>query len=348
MKNWWKFLSVALLLWSFVAGLLVPLKPGIFEASPTSFQAGKEAQIDIIGYNSFFQKQGADLRVWLKKDSAEAILAKNAEPTAENRLRATFDLPPHFPGKNLTESFTLIVDSKTDGPMILPNAATITQDSVSSKSDEIWKSQTVSNLSFRKDFTYPYRNILAETIRNTFFHVPLWFAMMILFVASVVLSIKHLKSRNPRHDQQAFALTEIGTLFGILGLVTGAIWAKNTWGQYWSFDVKQNTSAVCVLIYMAYFVLRSSFDDEEKRGRISAVYNIFAFATLIPLLFIIPRMYASLHPGNGGNPALGSDDLDSTMRLVFYPAIIGMTLLGVWIAQIRARMLRIEEKINEN
>ncbi|MFT6937764.1 MAG: heme exporter protein C [Saprospiraceae bacterium] len=97
-------------------------------------------------------------------------------------------------------------------------------------------------------------------------------------------------------------------------------------------------SAIALLIYMAYFVLRSSFDDEQQQARLSAIYNIFAFVSLVPLLFIIPRMYDSLHPGNGGNPAFGSEDLDNTMRMVFYPAVIGWTLLGFWIANLLARM----------
>jgi heme exporter protein C len=107
-------------------------------------------------------------------------------------------------------------------------------------------------------------------------------------------------------------------------------------------------TAIALLIYLAYFVLRSSFDDYEKRARIAAVYNIFAFAALIPLIFVIPRMTDSLHPGNGGNPAMGGEDLDNTMRMVFYPAIIGWTLMGVWMAQIVFRIQNLKEKLMEN
>lgn len=348
MKNWWKILAALLILWSLTAGLLVPLKPGIFSAEPTSFKAGSTAQIQVVGYNTFFKKNAAGLRAWLKLDNDHALPAKALNPVTDNELHLEFDLPAHFPGKTNVATFTLLIDSPGDGPAILPNAATITQDSISSASDSLWKAGKITATSFKKDFTYPYRNILAETIRNTYFHVPLWFAMMILFAASMVLSVRFLMGFKPKFDQQAVAFTEAGTVFGILGLATGAIWAKHTWGAYWSFDVKQNMSAVAMLIYMAYFVLRQSFDDDEKRARIAAVYNIFAFATLVPLLFIIPRMVDSLHPGNGGNPALGSGDLDSTMRLVFYPAIIGWTLFGVWMAQIRFRFLRLRERVLEN
>jgi heme exporter protein C len=84
-------------------------------------------------------------------------------------------------------------------------------------------------------------------------------------------------------------------------------------------------------------VMRSSVDDEMQRARLTAGYNMFAFILLIPLLFIVPRMTDSLHPGNGGNPAFGGEDLDNTMRMIFYPAIIGWTMLGWWISQLAYR-----------
>jgi heme exporter protein C len=122
------------------------------------------------------------------------------------------------------------------------------------------------------------------------------------------------------------------------------VWANYTWGRPWSNDIKQLMTAVALLIYFAYFILRRSFDEPEKGARLAAAYNIFAFAALIPLLYIVPRMFASLHPGATGNPAFGTQDLDNTMRAVFYPAIIGWTLLGFWIAELRIRVQRLHDK----
>ena len=83
--------------------------------------------------------------------------------------------------------------------------------------------------------------------------------------------------------------------------------------------------------------MRSGIKDEEKRAKISAVYNVFAFAMMIPLIFILPRMVDSLHPGNGGNPAFAKYDLDKYMRMVFYVAVPGWILMGVWIATLKIR-----------
>ena len=97
---------------------------------------------------------------------------------------------------------------------------------------------------------------------------------------------------------------------------------------------------------MAYFVLRGSISDVDKKARLSAVYNIFAFVALIPLIYVIPRLFSSLHPGSGGNPAFGSQDLDNTMRMIFYPIIIGWTLFGFWMASVMYRIKQLDEKVD--
>jgi heme exporter protein C len=190
-------------------------------------------------------------------------------------------------------------------------------------------------------FDVPRLAILNETIRILHFHVPMWFGMIFLFTASVVNAVKYLRTNDVKYDVNSVKLAEVGMLFGILGLLTGMLWATFTWGEPWSNDPKQNATAISMLIYMAYFVLRGSISDEQLRSRISGVYNIFAFAALIPLLFILPRLADSLHPGNGGNPGFNAYDLDSNLRIVFYPAVIGWTLLGFWIATIKIRISRI-------
>ena len=197
--------------------------------------------------------------------------------------------------------------------------------------------------------------ILNETIRNLYFHVCMWFGMMILFIISFVYSIKYLNSTRYRYDLFAKNFAAVGTLFGVLGYATGAVWANYTWvtdqGQSLAGILKEPKligAAIAILIYGAYFVLRGSFTDMDKRARVSAVYNIFAFAMLFPSIWIIPRMVGSLHPGapgsDSGNPALNFNDIDSRLRMVFYPAVIGWTLLGVWIATLKIRIELIKDK----
>ncbi len=179
-------------------------------------------------------------------------------------------------------------------------------------------------------FDVPRLGILNESIRNIHFHVPMWFGMIFLFGFSMWHSINYLRKGNPDSDSLAVESVNVGIVFGVAGLVTGMVWARYTWGDWWSGDPKQNASAIGMLIYLAYIVLRGSFDSADQRARICAVFNIFAFFLLIPLLFILPRLTDSLHPGNGGNPGFNSYDLDSRLRSVFYPAVVGWSLLGYW------------------
>ena len=193
----------------------------------------------------------------------------------------------------------------------------------------------------------PRKVVLNESNRNLYFHVPMWFGMILILGASAFHSIRYLIKPSMLHDTKAESTAKVGVLFSLLGMATGMVWAQFTWGAWWSGDPKQNTSAIAILIYLAYLVLRGSFNEEQQRARISAVYNVFAFACLIPLLFILPRLTDSLHPGNGGNPGFGAYDLDNRMRLVFYPAVIGWTLLGFWMASLRTRILTLQQKEHE-
>ncbi len=188
----------------------------------------------------------------------------------------------------------------------------------------------------------PRLPILNETIRVLYFHVPMWFGMLFLFGFGVYYGILYLRTSNLRYDLYSGQLVQTGLLFGVLGLLTGMLWATHTWGEPWSNDPQQNGSAIGLLIYLAYTILRGSISDEHQRARLSSVYGIFAFALLIPLLFILPRLTDSLHPGSGGNPGFNAYDLDSNLRMVFYPAVVGWTLLGFWIASIRVRVALLE------
>lgn len=193
----------------------------------------------------------------------------------------------------------------------------------------------------------PRQPVLNESIRNVYFHVPLWFGMITLMMASLFFAVRFLQKNQMDDDLLSVEFANTAIVFGLLGCATGSMWANFTWGDPWPNDPKLNGVAVSMLLYMAYLVLRGAFDDEQRRARISAVYNILAFCVFIPLIFILPRQTDSLHPGNGGNPAFGKYDMDNQMRMVFYPAIIGFTLLGVWITQLRVRYRRLRVIMEE-
>lgn len=211
----------------------------------------------------------------------------------------------------------------------------------------------------------PRMDILNETVRALYFHVPMWFGMSLLFLGSLIYSIlyllgskRHTVSQsidippatwnpNQKNDFYSVEFAHVGVAFGILGMLTGMLWANYTWGTPWHGDPKQKGAAIALLVYFAYFVLRGSFKNEEQRARLSAVYNIFAFVAMTCFIFILPRLEDSMHPGNGGNPGFNAYDLDSRMRTIFYPAVIGWFIIGIWITSLRVRYRMAQEKILE-
>lgn len=189
--------------------------------------------------------------------------------------------------------------------------------------------------------------VLEESARNLFLHVPMWFTMSVCFAAGLYYSIKYLNSPNLETDRKAETATQIGLLFGICGLLTGSVWARFTWGTWWTFaEPRMNLSALGMMIYVAYFVLRTAFDNPEKRAKIAAVFNVFAATTIPFLLYIIPRQLPSLHPGAEGNPAF-SEITAPELRYIFYPAIIGFIALAVWLNDITNRYKKVKHQLEQ-
>jgi len=186
--------------------------------------------------------------------------------------------------------------------------------------------------------------ILEESARNLFLHVPMWFTMMLSFLGAFWYSVRFLNDEKMEYDRKAETATAIGLLFGICGLLTGSLWARFTWGTWWTFaEPRMNLSALAMLIFVAYFILRSAFNDPSKRAKISAVYNIFGVTTIPFLLYIIPRQLPSLHPGAEGNPAF-SEITAPELRYIFYPAVIGFAGLAVWMMDIVNRYKKLQEQ----
>ena len=195
----------------------------------------------------------------------------------------------------------------------------------------------------------PRKPILHEMIRNLYFHVPMWFAMISVLTTSFVFSIRYLRNSRLNDDIAASQLASIGVALGVLGYITGAVWGNYTWDGVPLLEPRLVSAAAALLLYFAYFVLRMSMDDDKAKMRLAAIYNVFSFPTFIVLIYILPRLVEnSLHPDLGGNDSFGAydkeesgDAINDNMKLVFYPAIIGWTLLSFWIASlgIRAKKL---------
>jgi heme exporter protein C len=189
----------------------------------------------------------------------------------------------------------------------------------------------------------PYLPKLKESIRNLFYHVPMWYVMLFSFFMSFIYSIIYLNKSTIKYDVISNEFVNTGIWFGCFGMVTGMEWASIQWGQPWSNDPKQIGAALTLLIYFAYSILRNSIKEEDKKARLAAVYNVFSFALIIPLVYIVPAHFASLHPGADNKPFEALKTQDNLLKLVSLPAMLGWILLGLWVFDIRYRIRKLQQ-----
>ena len=190
---------------------------------------------------------------------------------------------------------------------------------------------------------------LEEKARIIFFHVPTAWLSVMAFITSMVFGIRYLRKRDMLDDIRSSSAAGLGLLFCILATATGAIWAKFNWGSFWNWDPRETSIFVLLLIYGAYFSLRSAIEVEEKRATLSSVYSIIAAVTVPFFVFIMPRIMTGLHPGAKGDPDGAGPVIEfkmsPNMRVVFFASLIAFTLLFVWMFTLRVRAARLESHL---
>lgn len=173
-----------------------------------------------------------------------------------------------------------------------------------------------------------------DEYRIFYFHVPVALVGFIAFLVNLIYSIRYLGGGRAQDDLKAVASAEIGLMFCVLATLSGAIFARATWGVFWNWDIRQTTIVVLLAVYGAYFALRGALEPEERRANFSAVYSIIAFPAVPIFGLFIPRLYFSLHPSDtivsGGKFALGP-----MVAVVFFGSMLAFCLLYVWLFNLR-------------
>ncbi|MFM8178303.1 MAG: cytochrome c biogenesis protein [Candidatus Kapaibacterium sp.] len=199
----------------------------------------------------------------------------------------------------------------------------------------------------------PYIPALEERSRIMFLHVPMSWVGFLAFIVTLWYSVSYLRRENPDHDLMAAASAGIGLLFCSLAYVTGALWAKFNWGKFFNWDMREFSVLVLLLIYGAYFVLRSSMPESARRSRISGVYAIVSCVAALFLLFIVPRMTESLHPGSQSDTNAGpilstqADAINITKAYIFSLSLAAFTLLYFWMLNLSIRLRSAENAMRE-
>lgn len=328
-QRYLQLICIFLIGYSLLGGLLIPLSPNIEKLDYTLQDS------TLVMYLSIPKlKEGISLH-YLKKsvlgDTSSLFLKPHTVKVTNQGYELHFSNPSNYAEFSKGDVLDLICHTKTWGSLRYFSAYYI--DTVTGNQSLLEKGH-IELKEKQFHWSFPNRNILRESIRNLFYHVPMWFTMMALLMYSLVHSIRFLSTGNLAYDLKASFSAQIACLFGVLGILTGMIWAKYTWGAFWTNDPKLNGAAIGMLAYLAYFILRGSLEDEIKRAKLAAVYNIFSFTIYMVFIWILPRINDSLHPGNGGNPGFNVYEQDNIMRLFFYPAVIGWIFLGFWITEL--------------
>ncbi len=181
-----------------------------------------------------------------------------------------------------------------------------------------------------------------ESARIVFFHVPQAWVAVLAFCVNLVASLRYLRTRDALDDARAAAAARLGLVFSVLATVTGSLFANVMWNSFWNWDPREVSIAILLLIYAAYFALREAIPDEERRASLSAAYAVLAFVTMPFLVFVVPRIYWSLHPdtiiGATGKLKL---QMESRMLQVLMGSLVGFTGLFFWLYTLDVRLARV-------
>ncbi len=192
----------------------------------------------------------------------------------------------------------------------------------------------------------PLAKGLGEYTRVLYFHVPTAWITVTAFAVGALFSGLYLKKKELKYDLWAEAANQLGLLFGVLATVTGSIWAKMSWGSFWNWDPRETSIFILLLIYAAYFALRSAVEQADRRAALSAVYDLLAFVTVPFFIFVVPRIYASLHPDPIVNTQ-GKIHMNGKMLLVFFSSLTAYTAAFFWMLKQRIDLIGIQIKLKQ-
>jgi heme exporter protein C len=347
-RSIWVFLGGSVLvLYTLIGGLLTPLKMGILDSNELKIRSNTLAEVSFTLYNpseNFEVEQ-----VLLSKEGA--FWRSNDASLIRSSVQSKFIVNLGSQNSGYADVF-IRGKFRNDTGMVwlyLANGFWIEKSENDTVSNAILASEMESyqntQIIDKVQQGFPNRVVLNESIRNLLYHVPMWFSMMFLLLVSMIYAIRYLRTQNLSDDWISMSFLHVGILNGILGCITGSIWAKVTWQSWWpSDDPKLNGVAMGMFMYFAYLILRATVKDDIQKAKISSVYNILIFPIFMALIAIMPKLADnSLHPGTGGTVGFNNYDLDNTLRLYFYPAILGWIAIFSFIAILRFRIERIKQ-----
>jgi heme exporter protein C len=187
-----------------------------------------------------------------------------------------------------------------------------------------------------------------DAYRIFYFHVPVAWVAALAFVVAMVQAIQFLRTRDMQYDIKAVAANRLGLLFSVMAVITGSIFAKMTWGEFWNWsEIREVSIFILLIIYGAYFALRSALPDRETRASMSAVMTIIFAVSALFLIFVLPRVYPAFtqHPADSIVDEQGRITMGATVVLVFTMSMTAFTGLFIWIYLLTVRLERFRRRL---
>jgi heme exporter protein C len=195
-------------------------------------------------------------------------------------------------------------------------------------------------------FYAPLEAVMGQVQRVFYFHVANAWVGMLGFMVAAIAGVAFLRKGDRKWDIVGLSAIEISFVFFFTAIVSGSIWARGSWGTWWTWDPRLTTAAICELVYAAYFLLRQGIEDPDRRARFGAVYAILSFIS-VPLTFISIRIFRTIHPviiGSGGSGAEGSFDMSPRMLHTFIFSLITFSIIFVDLLWHRIRLGKLAEE----
>jgi heme exporter protein C len=195
-------------------------------------------------------------------------------------------------------------------------------------------------------FAAPEEATLGESLRLLYIHVPLAVVSVLAFLVAGTYSILYLHDRSDLYSVKFHTAARLGFLFTVLTTLTGSVWAKLAWGLWWNWDPRETSIVFLLLVYIAYFALRTSFDGRSSE-KFCAAYLIFAAAIMPFFVFAFPRVYPSLHP----QTIINSEreiHLGFEMRIILLFCMAAFSALFSALFTIENRIALLEKKRGEH
>jgi heme exporter protein C len=198
-------------------------------------------------------------------------------------------------------------------------------------------------------FYAPTEATMGQVQRVFYFHVATAWVGMLGFLVAAVVGVIYLIRKEHRWDIAGLAAIEISLVFFFIAIVSGSIWARPTWGTWWTWDPRLTTATIVELVYAAYLLLRSGIEDPDRRARFGAVYSILGFLS-VPLTFVSIRLLRTIHPvviGGGNANADGDFSMTPKMLQTFMFSLLVFSVIFVDLLWHRIRLGRLADKVEQ-